>query len=373
MGKTLILCVDRDNDFGTKAGVASPVIGRRANLRAAISLGIADPEDSDSNSLFAAIKAYDELKSKGEPVEIATICGDPDVGGKSDHIISYQLGEIISRVQPESAIVVSDGPQDEFVLPLLRDKLKVSQVRRVVVKQSERIEDTIYIIRKGMAKEEIRLYIITPLAFILLASGLLSITGTFAPQNMAFGVPAFGLGLLLLLQVLQVRDRAEEMFRELHEGMLAARLSIFTSLIAFLFIFIGGAYNYQLTTSSGFPTAEEASLHFASGFIWWIIPAIIMRWGGFFLDFWLRHKKAVWAYVYLTLSGVAMIFLLGAGLMLVRYFLGFMKGSPSQLVFNELMLYFAVTVGLAVGAAALYRYAREKKPLVALELPTGDE
>jgi uncharacterized membrane protein len=224
-----------------------------------------------------------------------------------------------------------------------------------------------------MAKEEIRFYIITPLAFILLASGLLSITGTFAPQNMAFGIPAFGLGLLLLLQVLNVRERAEDMFRELHEGMLAARLSIFTSLIAFLFIFIGGAYNYQLTTSSGFPTAEEGSLHFASGFIWWIIPAIIMRWGGFFLDFWLRHKKAVWAYAYMTMSGVAMIFLLGAGLTLVRFFLGFMKDLSPQMIFNELLVYFVVTVGLAVGAAALYRYAREKKEPGAIQLPSGGE
>jgi len=28
MMKTLILCIDRDNDFGEKAGVKSPMIGR---------------------------------------------------------------------------------------------------------------------------------------------------------------------------------------------------------------------------------------------------------------------------------------------------------------------------------------------------------
>jgi uncharacterized membrane protein len=191
---------------------------------------------------------------------------------------------------------------------------------------------------------------------------------------MAYGVPAFGLGLLLLLQVLQVRDRAEEMYRELHEGMLAARLSIFTSIIAFLFIFVGGAYNYQLTVSSGFPTAEEASLYFAAGFLWWIVPAIIMRWGGMFLDFWLRHKRAVWDYLYLTMTSVAMIFLLSAGIMLLRYFLGFLKGYTSELIVNELLFYFSMTVGLAVGAAMLYRYAREKKRVAGmLEAPAGGQ
>ena len=59
--KTLVICVDRDNDFGEKAGIESPIIGRKDNLRAAISLGIQDPEDADTNSVFGAIKAYDEL------------------------------------------------------------------------------------------------------------------------------------------------------------------------------------------------------------------------------------------------------------------------------------------------------------------------
>lgn len=373
MGKTLVLCVDRDNDFGTKAGVASPIIGRRSNLRAAIRLATADPEDSDSNSLFAAIKAYDELKAKGEPVEIATVCGDPNVGDKSDHIISYQLGEIISKVQPESAILVTDGPEDEFILPLLEARLKVRQVRRVVVKQSERIEDTIYIIRKGMAKEQIRTWIILPLSFILIISGLLTIIGIYAPQNLAFGIPAFGVGLLFLLQALQVRDRVEDIYQELHAGMRAAQLSIFTSLIAFLFIFVGAAYTYQVTASSGFPTWDEATLYFISGFIWWIIPAIVSRLGGFFADFYLRHKKAVWSYIYLTMSGVSMIFLVSAGLVLVRYFLGYLEGASSDWVLREVVFYFILTVGIAVSAAVLYRYTREKKMAEPLELPAGGQ
>ena len=34
---TIILCVDRDNDLGRKAGVEGPIIGREKNLEAATS------------------------------------------------------------------------------------------------------------------------------------------------------------------------------------------------------------------------------------------------------------------------------------------------------------------------------------------------
>ncbi len=64
--RVLILAIDRDDDFGKKAGVKGPVIGRDACLDAAVKLSLADPEDSDANVLYAAVKLYDELKEKGE-------------------------------------------------------------------------------------------------------------------------------------------------------------------------------------------------------------------------------------------------------------------------------------------------------------------
>jgi putative membrane protein len=50
MGITLIINVDRDNDFGRKAQIESPIIGYDANLHAASQFGIIDAEDSDLNS-----------------------------------------------------------------------------------------------------------------------------------------------------------------------------------------------------------------------------------------------------------------------------------------------------------------------------------
>ena len=64
----LVIAIDRDNDLGRKTGIRSPVIGRDANVKAALELGLADPEESDTNTMLAAISAYDQLLEKNPNV-----------------------------------------------------------------------------------------------------------------------------------------------------------------------------------------------------------------------------------------------------------------------------------------------------------------
>ena len=117
--KLLVICVDRDNDLGTKVGVQTPVIGREDVLRAAIALGLKDPEEADTNSIFAGLKVYDDYKKSGVGAEIAIICGDQDVGIKSDAALSSQIDTVLGKVEPTSAILVSDGAEDEFIIPII--------------------------------------------------------------------------------------------------------------------------------------------------------------------------------------------------------------------------------------------------------------
>src|SRR5271157_2112839 len=112
---SLVLCIDRDDDLGRKAEVKSPVIGRDANIDAAVRLGTADPEDSDTNTIFGGIKVFDELVAAGQEVEIASIAGDMKVGLTSDEKLAAQLEELISRFKPEGVVVVSDGAEDEAI------------------------------------------------------------------------------------------------------------------------------------------------------------------------------------------------------------------------------------------------------------------
>ena len=73
MVRTLVITVDRDNDLGIKAAIRGPVIGRKAVLTAALRLGIADPEESDTNAILGALHHHDRISEStdGEEVEAA--------------------------------------------------------------------------------------------------------------------------------------------------------------------------------------------------------------------------------------------------------------------------------------------------------------
>ncbi|NQV40013.1 MAG: DUF373 family protein [Nitrosopumilus sp.] len=138
--KLLVICVDRDNDVGDKAGITTPVIGRDACIEAAQRLALEDPEDADSNSIFAAIKTYEDLISKGYQVEVVTVAGDKNRGVQADEKILLEIRKVLEKFTANGAIIVSDGEDDESVIPVIQNVLPVVSVQRVVMKVSRSVE-----------------------------------------------------------------------------------------------------------------------------------------------------------------------------------------------------------------------------------------
>ena len=151
--RILILCVDRDADLGTKAEIKTPLIGRAANLNAAVSLALSDPEEADANAMFEAVSLYDRLLKEnkpGETFEIATICGSELGGVGADRKLVSELVTILESFKADEVILVTDGFTDEAILPLVESRVPVSSVRRIVVKHSESIEETAQLFGKYM-------------------------------------------------------------------------------------------------------------------------------------------------------------------------------------------------------------------------------
>ncbi|MFB5609119.1 MAG: DUF373 family protein [Nitrosarchaeum sp.] len=138
--KLLVICVDRDNDIGEKAGIITPVIGRNACIDAAQRLALEDPEDADSNSMFAAIKTYEDLISKGYQVEVAIVAGIKKRGVQADEKILIEIKKISEVFSANGAVIVSDGEDDESVIPVIQNVLPVISVQRVVMKVSRSVE-----------------------------------------------------------------------------------------------------------------------------------------------------------------------------------------------------------------------------------------
>jgi len=138
--KLLVICVDRDDDIGKKAGVITPVVGRNACIEAAQRLALEDPEDADSNSIFAAIKTYEDLVSKGYQAEVIVVAGTENRGIQADEKIVLQVKTVMERYAANGAVIVSDGEDDESVIPIIQNVLPIVSVRRVVMRASRSVE-----------------------------------------------------------------------------------------------------------------------------------------------------------------------------------------------------------------------------------------
>ena len=138
--KLLVICVDRDNDIGEKAGIITPVIGRDSCIDAAQRLALEDPEDADSNSMFSAIKTYEDLISKGYQVEVVIVAGIKERGVQADEKILMEIKKILEVFSANGAVIVSDGEDDESVIPVIQNVLPVVSVQRVVMKVSRSVE-----------------------------------------------------------------------------------------------------------------------------------------------------------------------------------------------------------------------------------------
>ncbi|QLC50005.1 DUF373 family protein [Methanolobus zinderi] len=248
--QTLILCIDRDNDLGEKADIRGPLIGREANIEAAVKLGTADPEDSDTNTIFGGIRVLDDMLAKGIDAEIVTLAGDRNIGIISDQKIANQLDLILKKFNAESAIFISDGAEDETLLPIVQSRIKIDSVRRIVVMQSANLESTYYIIKHAFNDPKISQTFFVPL-------GLASLIYAFFlmidyPQGAVIGILA-AIGLYMLYR--GFGDSISILWGHMNDSFYSGRMTFVTYAIAgviFALATIVGLVNvWNLYTSEG--------------------------------------------------------------------------------------------------------------------------
>lgn len=293
MTKTLILNIDRDDDFGRKAQVKSPIVGIQNNLDAANKLGLIDAEDSDLNAIFFALSIYESLKKEGKDVEIATLCGDMNVGVKSDQKLSDQLDLVLKLTNAEDAIVISDGAEDEYILPIIQSRLKINSVQRVNVKQSKQLEDTYYRVIKLLDEDKVKKQFFLPIALILIVWAIFAILGMAAS---GFGAILFTLGLYLLIRTFNSEKKVAMLWQEFRAGLLTGRPSFYTFIIALVIIIISVFYAYNNTFTFYQRYLDVLILKFLAAITWGIVAAGLLAAFGRVTDLYIREKKILWSY-----------------------------------------------------------------------------
>jgi len=363
--KVLVLCVDRDDDFGEKAGINSPIIGRQDNLRAAISLGLSDPEDSDVNALFAALKAYDELVEE-EDVKIATICGDKNVGQRSDRALATQLENVLSDVKPDSVTFVTDGAEDEFILPIITSRTHIDHVERVIVRQQKDLEGTYYIIMKALKEEKIRQRIYVPLGLILMAyfvpNFLLFLSGSTRDVGWLFVGLILGIYFLLL---------AFHMEGPIISAMNDMRVAMKTRRYFTTFSVLGAAALSLYAISRGYDEVIVASnvivqenigdfqlfliytLHFIEGSIWYIVIGLLLYTIGKTIDLYIIKGRFYTSSLTVTFSLFTTYLIAMA---VIRILLFLFDPTESELKVTEIILYSLVGFFFGFFAITFYGY-----------------
>jgi len=372
--RTLILSIDRDDDVGYKAGIVSPAVGREACLDAATRLGIADPEDSDTNAIFQAIKTYDLLKEKGEAVEIAVIGGNHMNMLEGDRRISDLLQIVIKDTGVTDCILISDGAEDEYVLPIIQSHLKVASVVRVIIKQLPNIEGTYYIIKKLFNDPKIAKGILLPIGLVLV---LYSLVALLAPAVSAPLVAVGIIGLYLLFKGFNLDGYFIYAWHALIDSFKKGRFSFIAYLVAIILILVG-VISGLMSIITYFPNTEDVGLiyhimTFMYGSIIWIIIAAMIAAGGKITDY-LQNYQAGISRIF-----VVPFFIVAIGLIMygaIIYFLSISPIEPFPFTTTEgiAALIILTLAGLAVAFTGIYfRPSVHKKMLSWIEIRLKEE
>ncbi len=337
--KKLILCVDRDDDLGEKSKVETPVVGRKQNMKAAMALGLEDPEDSDTNSILAAVSIYDDLKKEGEDVGVATVSGSASVGYHSDQILSAELDDVLEKVKPDTVVLVTDGAEDEYVTPIVSSKVDISHVRTVYVKQSESIENIYHLFTKTFREEQRKRKLLLPISLALLVYGffgmaaLLSNLAIQGPQALS-GLPGFGvgvisfvIGLYLVIRIYNIDRRSLEIYKKIRKAISTGSVWLPFTAVGVLLGIGSTLHGWNLIVTEEITSVPKAILTFSQAVIWWYIGAIFLHELGRVIDTYLTHGKVKRSFWAVWISLLALTFIFWGSLDYMRVLIGMQKTS----------------------------------------------
>ena len=365
--RLLILAVDRDGDLETKTSVRTPVFGRDPVLSAATQLAISDPEEADANSFFAAIREYDRLQSMSEGCEVAIVCGVSDSGVDADRKIKREIENILSKGQFSGIVLVTDGAEDEQILPIIQPMKPVASLVRIAVKHSRTVEETYMVLgrylRMLVFDPRYSKWVVGVPGVIFLLAGVLILFGRAYEAGIAI--------LLILGSAFFVRgfgiDRSVA-------AMLSQRpygyLRIFSAVASSLIFLVGLSSGYAFMNAkdaggvlavSGDPSkfltvGPTLAGYYLEGAIPLIWTAYAIYLIGTLLAHIARGSRRVWR------DGVLLV-LLGLLYLPMNQFAIVLAGSAN----SSVLLISYVLVGLAVTFAvvtALYGRIRGRNPLI---------
>ncbi|WP_132057487.1 DUF373 family protein [Halorussus amylolyticus] len=301
---TLVVCVDRDDDIGTKTGLETPVEGWEAVRSLVTEVGLADPEDASVNCLLESLRVARDLRDGDEEVTVAVISGAADTMVGRDRAVADQTDRLIAEYDPDSAIVVIDSAQDERLVPIIESRVQVDAVDRVVVRQARDIESTYYLIKQFLADEELRQTVLVPVGVALLAFPILLMA---FGQAIAVSTITAVIGLFVLYKGLGVDEYVADLPGEVRDALYSGRVSIVTYVVAAGLALVGVFAGALEVSEMSIPVEGVLmpAMAFAFASVPWLAAAAMAASTGRLLDEAIRNDRVRNAYLNLPFGVLA--------------------------------------------------------------------
>ncbi|OKY77967.1 MAG: ABC-type multidrug transport system permease component [Candidatus Methanohalarchaeum thermophilum] len=353
--KTVVLCIDRDNDVGAKTGRLGPIIGVDQNLSAVRELALSDPEDSDVNAIYAGIKVAKEI---GNDAVLATITGSENLGVKSDQEISRQIDEVLEKVGANKAIVVTDGAEDENVIPIVESRLEIESIKRVIVRQSQDLETTYYLVKRFMNDPKVMRTFFIPIGLAFLVYSIFNFVNA---AEFAISGIFLVIGLYMILRAVGGDEVLYSFYQEVKRSLTSGSISFVTYVSGFIIFIVGLIQGYL--TWLGILSSDVTILMISQivrSSIWWFVVSSILVLVGKLLDEYIKKSKLIWRYTVLP------FFSLGAGLVIwggTEYIIK-ISGQASVIAASK-YLAFSIMGGILISffGMSLTRFIKEKTKL----------
>jgi len=356
--KIIIICIDRDDDIGIKSGIETPIIGKDYCIEAGTRLAIEDPEDSDCNAVFGAIKSYEEFRTKGYDVEVTIVAGEFNRGVEGDVKIAQEIDKVLDRYNADGAVVVSDGEDDETVIPIIQGKVPIISIQRVIVRQSRSVEYSYAILARYI---KILFYDPRYSKFFLGLPGALFITSglsiIFGFSREAFALGLSILGIAFVLRAFDI-DKAIVSFSKPTPSGFIRVFSYFAGTLIILASILNGISNIPPGTIesqneiTSLITNKSILGNFVYGTITLLWIGISTIFAGILLSNWFKGSIKI-IYDILRLVVLALLYIP----MLQFTSLIAEKGNPFNLI-SSLLIGLAITL---IVATFLFQYFRNKK------------
>ena len=285
--KILVLSIDRDDDVGRKAGVKGPVVGFENVKDAAHKLGLADPEDSDFNAMFEAMRIYEDIKKEKTQTEVAVLTGHKNVGVTSDRIVADQFTQVLKEFPATGIIFVTDGVEDDHTLPIIQSKVPIISMKRVLVKQAPQLESSYYkakdFLEESLKEPKLARIVFGVPAITLLLLGIFGLNG--------FRIVLAVVGIYLLVKGFKLEKAVSGGANELKTAFAEQRLAFFTYTLAFVIGVLSAyrGYTSMLEWANVGVFETVAAFLFSSAYFFWI--AVSVGWIARLLSHEHKHTK----------------------------------------------------------------------------------